>query len=60
MKKSAMTSLGALDALRWGKADLFRLVPDGEKRLQAVIALWGCSPRLDLQKGIQQQRNMNW
>jgi hypothetical protein len=36
--------LAGLDALRWGKADLFRLVPDGEKRLQAVIALWGLQP----------------
>jgi hypothetical protein len=31
----------ALDALRWGKADLYRLVPDGQKRVEAVIALWG-------------------
>jgi hypothetical protein len=30
-----------LDALRWGKADLYQLVPDGDKRIQAVIALWG-------------------
>jgi hypothetical protein len=33
--------LAALDALRWGKADLCCLVPEGEKRVQAVIALWG-------------------
>jgi len=33
--------LSALDALRWGKADLYRLVPDGQKRVEAVIALWG-------------------
>jgi hypothetical protein len=33
--------LSALDALRWGKADLYRLVPDGEKRVEAVITLWG-------------------
>jgi len=32
--------LAALDALRWGKADLYQLVPDGDKRMQAVIALW--------------------
>jgi len=31
----------SLDALRWGKADLYQLVPDGDKRMQAVIALWG-------------------
>ncbi len=30
-----------LDALRWGKADLYQLVPDGDKRIQAVIELWG-------------------
>jgi hypothetical protein len=30
-----------LDALRWGKVDLYQLVPDGDKRIQAVIALWG-------------------
>jgi hypothetical protein len=36
--------LAALDALRWGKADLFRLVPVGDKRVQAVIALWGLQP----------------
>jgi len=38
--------LAALDALRWGKADLFRLVPDGEKRVQAVIESWGPQPEL--------------
>lgn len=30
-----------LDALRWGQADLHTLVPDGDRRLQAVIARWG-------------------
>lgn len=33
--------LACLDALRWGKADLYRLVPDGDKRVEAVIKLWG-------------------
>jgi len=33
--------LACLDALRWGKADLFELVPDGDKRMQAVIKQWG-------------------
>ena len=33
--------LAALDALRWGKADLFRLVPEGDKRVQALIEFWG-------------------
>lgn len=26
-----------VDALRWGRADLYRLVPDGEARVRAVI-----------------------
>lgn len=30
-----------LDALRWAKADLFKLVPDGESRVKAVVKLWG-------------------
>lgn len=29
-----------LDALRWAKADLFRLVCDGESRVKAVVKLW--------------------
>lgn len=33
--------LACLDALRWGKADLHKLVPDGEPRVRAVIADWG-------------------
>ena len=33
--------LACLDALRWGKADLYKLVPDGERRVQAVITAWG-------------------
>ena len=30
-----------IDALRWGRADLYSLVPDGDKRVRAVIELWG-------------------
>ena len=30
-----------LDALRWGQADLHRLVPDGQRRVEAVLARWG-------------------
>ena len=30
-----------LDALRWGKADLFKLVPDGKRRVLAICAAWG-------------------
>ena len=30
-----------IDALRWGQADLHRLVPDGDQRVRAVIELWG-------------------
>ena len=31
----------ALDALRWGKDDLYCLVPDGGKTIEAVIDRWG-------------------
>ena len=33
--------LWCLDALRWGRADLHTLVPDGDARLRAVIECWG-------------------
>jgi hypothetical protein len=33
--------LCCLDALRWGRADLHMLIPDGDARLRAVIELWG-------------------
>jgi len=33
--------LSCLDALRWAKADLYKLVPDGQRRVEAVIQLWG-------------------
>jgi hypothetical protein len=33
--------LTCLDALRWGQADLHTLVPDGDRRMKAVIELWG-------------------
>ena len=33
--------LVCLDALRWGKADLYKLVPDGDRRVRAVIEAWG-------------------
>ena len=33
--------LCCLDALRWGRADLYTLVPDGDARLRAVIDHWG-------------------
>ena len=32
--------LVCLDALRWAKADLFKLVPDGDKRVRSVIDSW--------------------
>lgn len=32
--------LVCLDALRWGKADLFKLVPDGDRRVKAICASW--------------------
>ena len=30
-----------IDALRWGRADLHGLVPDGNRRVRAVIDKWG-------------------
>jgi hypothetical protein len=33
--------LACIDALRWGRADLFKLVPDGQERIEAVIRDWG-------------------
>lgn len=34
-------ALACIDALRWGRADLHKLVPDGERRIAAVIDSWG-------------------
>jgi hypothetical protein len=33
--------LCCLDALRWARADLYTLVPDGDSRMRAVIDRWG-------------------
>jgi hypothetical protein len=33
--------LRCLDALRWARADLYALVPDGDARVRAVIDRWG-------------------
>ena len=33
--------LVCLDALRWAKADLHDLIPDGDRRLLALIDRWG-------------------
>jgi len=30
-----------LDALRWARADLYTVVPDGDARVKAVIERWG-------------------
>ncbi len=30
-----------IDALRWGQCDLYRLVPEGDKRVKEVIEKWG-------------------
>lgn len=38
--------LACLDALRWAKADLFDLVPDGYKRVQSVVKAWGIESAL--------------
>ena len=32
--------LCCLDALRWGRADLHTLIPDGDDRVRAVIKRW--------------------
>jgi hypothetical protein len=37
--------LCCLDALRWGKADLYKLVPDGDRRIEAMCKAWGLEPR---------------
>ena len=34
-------ALVCIDTLRWGKADLYKLLPDGERRIGAVITSWG-------------------
>lgn len=34
-------ALVCIDALRWGRADLYTLIPDGDARVRAVIELWG-------------------
>lgn len=33
--------LRCLDALRWARADLHTLIPDGDARVRAVIVRWG-------------------
>jgi hypothetical protein len=33
--------LHCLDALRWARADLYTLVPDGDARVRSVIDRWG-------------------
>lgn len=38
-------ALACIDALRWGKADLHRLLPDGEARVASLIESWGLVPR---------------
>lgn len=34
-----------MDALRWGKADLYKLVPDGHRRILRVCEAWGLIKR---------------
>lgn len=33
--------LACLDALRWGKADLYKLIPDGHARILRMCEAWG-------------------
>lgn len=37
--------LACLDCLRWCTSDLYRLAPDGEKRVEKVIKAWGLLPQ---------------
>ena len=37
-------ALLCLDALRWAKADLYKLVPDGESRVTAILQRWQIQP----------------
>jgi len=39
--------LSCLDALRWGRSDLYRLVPHGEQRVRGVIRQWGLGAARD-------------
>ena len=36
--------LACMDALRWARADLYKLVPDGLERVQSLIVDWGMGP----------------
>lgn len=36
--------LVCLDCLRWAISDLYRLVPDGDARIQTMIDRWGLRP----------------
>lgn len=40
-------ALACIDALRWGKADLYKLLPDGEERVAALLKTWGIGDRED-------------
>lgn len=33
-------AMAYIDALHWGKADLYKLIPDGEHRIAAVLTSW--------------------
>ena len=37
-------AIACIDALRWGKADLHKLIPDGERRIAGVLKCWGLDP----------------
>jgi len=37
--------IACIDALRWGKADLYKLIPDGAARIEAAITAWNLRPR---------------
>lgn len=37
-------AVACIDALRWGRADLYRLIPHGEARMVALLEHWGLKP----------------
>lgn len=41
--------LACMDALRWAKADLYKLVPDGLARVQEILASWKIDPAATVQ-----------
>jgi hypothetical protein len=47
-------ALACIDALRWGKADLYKLLPDGEERVAAVLRALGIGERKAAERGVDE------